>query len=95
LSGFNYSINPAVKLHWRLCGEDFVVFEESSGQTHLLEPVRAFLLNAFQEGQQDVGVIKRKLCEANASCNSEGIEFIFNQIIDEFKAIGLIETSVR
>ena len=40
---------PGVDLHWKLWGEEYVVYNSGSGHTHLLDPVVAFLVQQIME----------------------------------------------
>lgn len=46
-----YRINPLVDLHWRLLGDDWVLFESLSGQTHQINEVVAAIILSFDSGQ--------------------------------------------
>lgn len=45
-----YQIPPVSVLHWVSWGDEYVVFDEASGQTHLLDPIKAFVLEALSDG---------------------------------------------
>lgn len=44
-----YRIRANARLHWAGWNDEFVVFNESSGQTHQLDALRAFVLNLLVE----------------------------------------------
>jgi PqqD family protein of HPr-rel-A system len=44
-----YHVRANARLHWAGWDDEFVVFNESSGQTHQLDALRAFVLNLLVE----------------------------------------------
>lgn len=49
-SRFEYRLNPLVELCWRQFGDDLVVFEALSGQTHRMTSMTAAVLMCYEAG---------------------------------------------
>ena len=52
-----WAINPKSLLHWRSFGDDWVVFDVASGQTHLLDVLSAAVLMSIQDGATELDTI--------------------------------------
>lgn len=94
LSAAGYSINAAVRLHWVELGNEYVVFEETSGQTHQLDAVRAFVLNLLLDQALGVKDIQAELTGAIPSSDNQNIAELANDVLCEFVAYGLVEVTV-
>lgn len=94
LSAACYSINAAVRLHWAELGDEHVVFEETSGQTHQLDAVRAFVLNLLLDQALGLKDIQAELISAIPSSGNQYIAEIANDVLCEFVAHGLVEVTV-
>lgn len=85
-------LNPVVCLNWcHFEGENAsVVFEETSGQTYLLDPLRALVLTFFESGMTHAEVkaeVVRQLQEFAPTGNATVLDDLFR----EFAALGLLE----
>lgn len=49
-----FQICPISSFHWASWDDEYVVFDEASGQTHLLDPVKAYVLDALSDGPASV-----------------------------------------
>ncbi len=90
LTPVKYQLRPAVRMHWASWNDEYVVFDETSGQTHQLDAVRAFVLDFLGESPSDLFNIAAELTKSlaiSSSCASELIALI----IQEFQTIGLVE----
>jgi PqqD family protein of HPr-rel-A system len=88
-----FTLNPAVKLHWRHWTSEFVVFEETSGQTHVLDSLRAFVLNSIADFPQ---TFEQLLLDISAAMDTEKtgeIERLTRTALSEFETLGLLERS--
>lgn len=45
-----YRLNPRVQLHWRQFGDDWVLFEALSGQTHQMSGLTVAVLMCYETG---------------------------------------------
>ena len=86
-----YRLNPASHLHWVCWEDEYVVFDESSGQTHQLDPVRAFVLHALSEGAQPVTELFDQLAQVPLLVASPHFPQLLSAVLDELQAHGLVE----
>jgi PqqD family protein of HPr-rel-A system len=90
-----YRINKVVKLHWHAINDEYVVFDETSGQTHQLDPIRAFVLNALQEKQLSAQAIFEELCVFLNPDHSADLYALTQEILNELVSHGLAEVQSR
>lgn len=50
LSRPEHQLNPLVELHWRQFGDDWILFEALSGQTHQMAAATAAMLMCYEVG---------------------------------------------
>ncbi len=87
-------LNPVVRLHW--CSfeseSSCVVFEETSGQTYLLDPLRALMLTLFESGMGYSDIRFEVLQQLQGLVQSVD-ESALDEILEEFASLGLVEES--
>jgi PqqD family protein of HPr-rel-A system len=86
-----YRLHPVAILHWSGWNDEYVVFEEASGQTHQLDAVRAFVLHRLSDGSQTYSGIMRALAEVSVFSAESGGSEILHTVLNEFVALGLVE----
>lgn len=45
-----FRLHPIASFNWGSWGDEHVVFDESSGQTHLLDSMKAYILEVLSDG---------------------------------------------
>lgn len=87
-------LNPVVRLHWCVLENESscVVFEETSGQTYLLDPLRALMLTLFDSGL-DHGKVMAEVAQHTQGLVRSGERSVLDDICQEFMALGLVEES--
>jgi PqqD family protein of HPr-rel-A system len=80
-----------VLLHWAGWNDEYVVFDEASGQTHQLDAVRAYVLNLLTEGPHSLADIRRALAQDAAPAADAIGDEILHTILGEFESHGLVE----
>lgn len=90
-SAVRYQISPSVNLHWRCWGDEYVVFDEASGYTHQLDPVRAFVLNFLGTGFYPFEVVLTELTTIPALVEVPELSELLKVILGEFITHGLVE----
>ena len=89
-----FRLNPVACLHWVGWDDEFVVFEETSGQTHQLDTLRAFVLNAAADGPVQAESLLADLANATPGGVADmGTELLTN-ILEEFETVGLLESAL-
>lgn len=92
LAEHGYRVRPVCRLHWACWNEEFVVFDEASGQTHQLDPIRAFVLQLLTEGVQTFQGVSQALSEPRVAPDANVPDVHLKTIFTEFEAAGLLET---
>ena len=82
---------PFSSLHWHRWNDEYVVYDELSGGTHLLDFLTACALLRIEDGITDTEALVLSICEHTSLTDrsiSEALPDIFEQLI----AVALIET---
>ena len=90
-----YSVNPACMLNWVGFNDEYIVFDETSGQTFQLDMLRAFVLNILGTECCSFEAI---LTEASSVLSVEdlpSLSELFKSVLNEFVVHGLVEESVE
>lgn len=84
-------------LEWREWGGEFVVYNEVTASTHLLEPIMAAVLQLLCNEQCfiETNVLERRMFGENLEkmSNNTGAAFSLEPILTELERVGLVETS--
>lgn len=87
-----HRLRPVCCLHWACWSDEYVVFEEASGQTHQLDPLRAFVLHLLSEEVQTFSGVLQALSVPQLVPHSIHLHAQLKTIFIEFEAAGLLET---
>lgn len=88
-----YRVHPLSKLHWVNWGDEFVVFCESSGQTHQLDSVRAFVLNFLGADAHSFEAILTELATVPVLADVPQLLELLKTILNEISTHGLVEVT--
>jgi len=86
-----YAVRPCVCLHWAGWHDEYVVFDETSGQTHQLDPIRAFTLNALLECPQSIDSITCDGAMVSVCSDLAHLSHVLGAVFREFVRCGLVE----
>lgn len=87
-----YRLHSVLSLHWAGWNDEYVVFDESSGQTHQLDAVRAYVLHLLSDGRpQRYFDIAQELAALPAFPKEFADNDILTAIFSEFETCGLVE----
>ena len=86
-----WRLPPAVRLDRRAWGEEIVVFNLASGQTHLLDALSNTALAAFEDRPWTVAALARTLASDFAVAPPEMLDRL-NTIVGEFERLGLLDS---
>lgn len=86
-----YQLRPITKLYWVSWSDEWVVFDETSGQTHQLDAVRAFVLHLLSESSQRSSRLAVELSQSLAVSTSVARDVML-LVIRELEVAGLVET---
>lgn len=72
-------------------GENSVVYNAMSGQTHLLNALAGEVLQLIQESPSTVSALISKLCRSYEVEDKDDLQKQIQKLISEFEILGLIE----
>lgn len=78
-------------LLWSSWGDEFVVFDEASGQTHLLDPIKAFVLDALMEGPLEVLRLTPLLSDALVVPAEINLQVLIDAALEQLERSQLVE----
>ncbi len=90
-----FHVNPAVRLHWRSWSDEYVIFDDASGQTHQMDPVRAFVLNSLAEQALPFTTLLQDLTAFPMLAEAPELKGTLGDILNELNALGLVEATTR
>ena len=90
-----YTSNPSIRLHWACWDDDYVVFDETSGQTQKMGPLRAYLLNALSVKAYRFDDLLQELANVPGLSNDSSLTELVKTVLDEFVQSGLVEVTVE
>ena len=79
-------------MHWTCWNDEYVVFDETSGQTNQLDAVRAYVLDLLSESIQTHDSVLQEFSKIPALGELHDQSAMLTEIFDEFVAAGLAET---
>ena len=90
-----YQSRAATRLYWQCWNDEYIVFDETSGHTHQLDPVRAFVLNLLSVSSQSFGAILEELLSIPVLTAEHQLSERLTSILNEFITLGLVEEAVQ
>lgn len=88
-----YQSRAATKLYWQCWNDEYIVFDETSGHTHQLDPVRAFVLNLLSPSPQTFEAILVELSSVPVLADEHQLPEHLLAILSEFNTLGLVDLS--
>lgn len=79
-------------LHWASWDDEYVVFDEASGQTHLLDPIKAYILDVLSDGSADVSRLKLLVEQALSVPAHMNAHEVVLAALEQLERTQLIET---
>ena len=86
-----FRVRPGTRLHWAGWDGEHVVFNEHSGQTHLLDGVRAFVLHLLCEAPRSPAQLRDELQGALGLSEAAATGAVLDELLAEFERHGLVE----
>ena len=87
----SYCLQSVSSLHWAGWNDEYVVFDEASGQTHQLDAVRGYVLHLLSDGPQRYSDIVQELAALPGFPKESAAHDILAVIFSEFETCGLVE----
>lgn len=91
LPDIHYGLLSNASLQWAGWNDEYVVFDEASGQTHQLDAVRAYVLHLLGERPQSVFEVSLALWALPAFPADSAANEIIGSIFNEFETSGLVK----
>ena len=90
-----WKVNPAFPLHWHVWDDEFVVYNTGSGDTHLLDPVAAEVLQSLEIESADLPeLIDRVAASLRIEPDSKFSAYL-EQLLSDLHKLGLIQRIQR
>ena len=78
-------------LHWRSWGDEFVVYNSGSGDTHLLDPVAAEALQNLEQESADLSELVARVAASLEIEPDTDFAAYLEQLLSDLYKLGLIE----
>lgn len=79
-------------LHWASWDDEYVVFDEASGQTHLLDPIKAYILDILSDGSANVSQLTLLVEQVSVVPAHMSSHDVVRAALDQLERTQLIET---
>ena len=86
-----WRVVPGQALHCRVWDEEFVLYNNLSGDTHLLGANAIHVLLALQHAAADDETLIASLCKASGVERDEGSQLQIAQLLADLQSLALIE----
>lgn len=86
-----WQLNPLVALHWRCWDDEFVVFDDGSGQTHQLSPLTAASLMMLELASAEKSELVSRVSAELMLANDGQLSGIVTEALLALQVAGLIE----
>ncbi|WP_366887941.1 HPr-rel-A system PqqD family peptide chaperone [Rhodoferax sp.] len=78
-------------MHWATWDDEYVIFDEGSGQTHCIDAVRAFVVNCVLDGVCSPNNLVDELANVPRLADSFNLTELVETILNELCSHGLVE----
>jgi PqqD family protein of HPr-rel-A system len=85
---------PGQTLRFRAWGDEFVLYNDLSGDTHLLGASAVHILQSIQHTTADEDVLIASLCESMQMDRDEEVALHVTQLLADLKSLSLIERAI-
>jgi PqqD family protein of HPr-rel-A system len=89
-----WSLNPLSTFSWRRWDDEWVVFDQASGDTHQLAPIAAVMLMCFEREPRDLPALTAEVAAELDLPADDSLSNKAAEIVDQLIHLGLIEPSV-
>jgi PqqD family protein of HPr-rel-A system len=88
-----YVLGALAALHWKRWGEEWVLFDEGSGQTVLLDTLSAATLLMLDRVPIELCTLEEQLIEELRITETEGFSDLLQEHLESMIKLGLVESS--
>lgn len=89
-----FCLNPVCKLHWVCWGDECVVFDETSGQTHCMGLGQSLVLDFLGEHPWQFDGLFQTLTAMPEFAGDSNLRSSLETILNELQATGLVDATV-
>jgi PqqD family protein of HPr-rel-A system len=89
-----WSVVPNATLHWKIWDDQCVVYNDASGQTHLLDPIPALVIRQIHEGCHNSEALFDEVAKVLDVDLTSHVRMTFEQTLRRLDAAGLIEPTL-
>ena len=86
-----WRVKPLCSLHWRQWSDEWVMFDEGSGDTHRLDALSAVALMCIEASPCDLAELTRQVAVETDLSRGEVLSGALASVVERFSALGLIE----
>ncbi len=86
-----WRLSPGARLHWRAWGEEYVIFNSESGDTHMLDSVAGYGLACLEKSPHDLESLALSIGEKFGMESGRLLRDYIQRLITELSSLGLIE----
>lgn len=86
------TLNPQIQLRWRQMGDEWLVFEVLSGQTHQIDSATAAMLMVFEAGEplSFTELLARLRVDFDLAADDIGARANVERALRQFQTLGLV-----
>lgn len=93
LDSSRWQVKSACVLSWRCWGDQWVVFDAGSGQTHSIDAITAATLSRIEQGPTDLAGLLDLACRESGLGDRDHWTVTLNDVIARLIDVDLIETA--
>jgi PqqD family protein of HPr-rel-A system len=93
-SDLEWALAEGSRLHWVFWDDEYVVFDEGSGDTHLLDFLTAEVLKVLEQSRGDVPALVGRVAARLDLDPDADLERRIREAIERFREAGLVEPAL-
>jgi PqqD family protein of HPr-rel-A system len=93
--GTRWTLTSGCTLHWRDWGEEYIVFNDGPGDTHLLDPVSAEILKSLERDAHSIESLISRCGDVLSADIGRSPTAVVSDVLRQLHALGLIESADR
>jgi PqqD family protein of HPr-rel-A system len=90
-----WAVNRSASLSWKRFDDEFIVFNASSGDTHLLNLISTEALRCLEESPTTAAELSRRVAERLGLFDSEDTQRQVAELLSRLDELGLVESVPR
>jgi PqqD family protein of HPr-rel-A system len=86
-----WRVKPLCSFHWRRWGDEWLIFDEGSGDTHHMDGVSAVVLMCLDAAPCDLSELSEQVSVETDLPQGEDLSRAVASVVERFSGLGLIE----